>query len=213
MEYTAPYCGKKTLCPTCGHTITFPAIPPARGAAAPATGPATGPAPRQKPGQKPAAKAGPAGSGNSKGTGDNLRDFQHWNVVVQCAVPFLIVAVLLAGAVFVKKNFGSPAAPVPELVVQPEPGAWNRMTELTKADEAVRAEIQEVTVARSLLASAQRMQLRLQSGDAMQRKGAADQVEAKQRLLAAAQKRFQTAFANYQKLGGKVDYRAQLPNN
>ena len=208
MEYTAPYCGKKTLCPTCGHTITFPAIPPGHGAAAPATAPAPG----QKPGQKPAAKAGPAGSGNTKGTGDNLRDFQHWNVVVQCAVPFLIVAALLVGAVFVKKNFGSPATPVPELVVQPEPGAWNRMTALTKADEAVKAEIQEVTVARALLASAQRTQLRLQSGDPMQRKGAADQVDAKQRLLAAAQMRFQAAFANYQRLGGKVDYRSQLPN-
>ena len=30
MEYTAPYCGKKTLCPTCGHTITFPAMAPGR---------------------------------------------------------------------------------------------------------------------------------------------------------------------------------------
>ena len=30
IEYSAWYCGKQMVCPICGKTVTFPAIPPGR---------------------------------------------------------------------------------------------------------------------------------------------------------------------------------------
>jgi len=142
-----------------------------------------------------------------------LRGFEHWDTVAQCVVPFLIIGVLLAGAFFVKKNFGNQTAPAPEMVVQAEPGAWKKMTDLIKADETVRAELRAVKADQASLALAQQTQARLQTADLPQRRSADKQVDERQRELAAAQKRFQDAYTTYQGLGGTVDYRRQLSNN
>src|ERR1700678_1797356 len=85
IEYTAGYCGKQMQCPICGHTVTFPALPPAR----------SGQTLRvksleRKPERKWSWKLPPALV--------FLLNFQHWNVVAQCAVPFVIIGALLAGA-------------------------------------------------------------------------------------------------------------------
>jgi hypothetical protein len=202
VEYTAGYCGRQIQCPICGHDFVFPAIPPGLGT----------PAGRRlalarKEAERPALKW----SWDFKGMLLYVRDFQHWNVVAQCLVPFLIVGALLAGAVIVKKNLGSPTAPVPDLVVQAEPGALKKITELTKAEDAVKAKIQEVQAARSLLALAQRAQMRLKTSDPLQRKSAEKQVAEKQFALTSAEKGFQDAYAEYQKLGGTINYRSQEP--
>jgi hypothetical protein len=202
VEYTAGYCGTQMQCPICGHAFVFPAIPPGSGT----------PAGRRlalarKVAERPALKW----SWNIKGMLVYLRDFEHWNVVGQCLVPFLIVGALLAGAVIVKKNSGNPAAPAPEAVVQVEPGALKKMTDLTKADDAVKAKIQEVKTARALLAAAQQAQTKLKTTDPLQRKSAEKLVAERQCTLTSAEKRFQDAYAQYQKLGGTVNYRSQEP--
>ena len=61
----------------------------------------------------------------------------------------------------VKRNFGNPTAPEPEMVVQAEPGALKKMIDLTKADQAVRAQMQAVKTAQAMLAAAQQMRARL----------------------------------------------------
>ncbi len=204
IEYTAGYCGKQMQCPTCGHTVAFPAIPPG--------GLATG---TRRPGlaRKAEAKPGLKTSWPGKGMLRYLRGFEHWDTVAQCVVPFLILGALLAGALFVKKNFGNPTAPAPEMVVQAEPGAWKKMTELIKADEAVRVELRAVKAAQASLALAQQIQKGLQTADLPQRRSAEKQVDERQRELTSAQKRFQDAYTSYQGLGGTVDYRRQLFNN
>jgi len=200
IEFTAEYCGKQIQCPSCGHTVTFPAVPPGRGAPT-AQKPTSKAAARQAPNKTAAAaEPGPEWSWTPKGMLLYFRDFQHWNLVALCLVPFLILGALWAGASFVNKNFGNPAPPAPGPAVQADPGAFQRMTDLTKADEAVRAEMQTVAMAKTALARAER-------------RGVGEQVAEKQRNLTIAQNQFDTAYANYQKLGGKVDYRSQLSRN
>jgi DNA-directed RNA polymerase subunit RPC12/RpoP len=214
IEFTAGYCGMQIPCPSCGHLVTFPAIPPGRSATS-----ARGQAPAQKPGaksklaKKAAVESASQWSWTGKGMLLYLRDFQHWNVVVQCAVPFLIIGALLAGAILVNRNFGDPTDPASGPAIQAEPGAWQRMTDLTKADEAVQVEVRSVAMARAALDLAQQGQRRLQTTDSLVRKGVDEKVAGKQRNIAFAQKRFDDAFKHYQDLGGRLDYRSQLPKN
>ena len=85
IEYTVGYCGKQMQCPICSQTVTFPALPPGR----------SGPTLHVKSlERKPERKW----SWKLPAALTFLLKFQHWNVVAQCAVPFLIIGVLLAGA-------------------------------------------------------------------------------------------------------------------
>jgi hypothetical protein len=203
IEYTAGYCGQQMACPICGQNVTFPALPPGR----------PGTTLRVKTLERKQEK-----KWNWKLPAPLafLLQFQHWNVVAQCAVPFLIIGVLLAGAVVVKKKLGdapaavdAPAVPV----VQADPEAWQKTTDLANADRAAQQRLQELIVARAKAENAERLRRQVQSMEPSQRKSPEQQAELAQRECEAAQQRFDRAFQLYRQLGGTVDYAAQLPRH
>jgi uncharacterized protein (DUF342 family) len=126
-------------------------------------------------------------------------------------VPFVIIAVLLAGAVYVKKKLGEPstatdAAPV----MQADPEAWQRMADLTKATQAMQAAAKNLDQANASLAYQEQALRRLDNGDALQRKAADERVQRAQITATAARQQFDAAEAKYRQLGGTTDYRSQL---
>jgi len=200
IEYTLGYCGKQIQCPMCGHTVTFPAVPPKQ----------SGPALKLK-GMRP--KAAKNWSLKLPGFLGSLRDFQHWNTVAQCAVPFLILAVLLGGAAFVKNKLAEPSAEVATPAVQADPEAWQKMTELRKADQAVKDSMKGLATAHANadLAEQRRRQALARKLEPTDLRTVEDQAQLAQKQLVAARQRFDTANAKYQQLGGTVDYRSQCP--
>jgi len=210
VEYTAGYCGRQMQCPICGNTITFPAIPSARGGKTVAVEE-----------QKPARKW----LWNAKAIFPYLRDYPHWNTVVQISVPFLIIGALLAGAAFVKKQFADEPAAAPAPVVQAEPGGWDKMTGLARADQKMQQYVQSISHARMALAAAERVldseQKRYNLSRGYEEQQAVlSNVQSAQRSVAQAQntlsylrQHFDIDLANYQKLGGTIDYRSRVPNN
>jgi hypothetical protein len=206
IEYTVEYCGQQMQCPSCGKTVAFPAIPPGRGRGAPTS--------RVKALDSRRAAAKPARTWlrNAPGALGFLRDFEHWNVVWQCAVPFLIVGLLLAGAAFVKNKLGDATAPATIPAVQADPAAWQRMTDLTKADETVRALIREYEAAHAMVVSADQAHQQTAKRDPSQSKSMEQQVLVAQSTLSAAHKRLDDALEKYRELGGTVNYRNQIPN-
>jgi len=203
IEYTVGYCGKQMQCPICSQTVTFPALPPGR----------SGPTLHVKSlERKPERKW----SWKLPAALTFLLKFQHWNVVAQCAVPFLIIGVLLAGAVFVKKKLGDAPAPVDASsapVVQADPQAWQRTTDLNNAELAVQDRLKELNAAHAKADSAERLRRQVQSLEPFQRKSTEAQAEHAQHELEAAQLRFDRAYELYRQLGGTVDYRAQAPRH
>ena len=126
IEYTVGYCGKQMVCPICGKSVTFPAIPPG----------VKGPSLHIN--RPEAARASKWSFSISLACIrlllPSLRRFKHWNMALVCLVPFIIVGALLAGAAVVRKQFGNaPATPVAPLV-QADPNAWQKMTDLARAD-------------------------------------------------------------------------------
>ena len=198
IEYTVGYCGKQMQCPMCGQTITFPAVPPGRPA----------PSLRAK-GSEP--KMAQKLAGKLPGAFASVRDFQHWNVVWQCAVPFVIIAVLLGGAIFVKNKLGAPTSdggggPV----VQAEPDAWQKMTDLTKAQQSVQAAAKVLEQENYLLEHEQQSRRRSNSTDPLQIKAAEQRVERAENAVKIARKQFDAANDKYRQLGGTIDFRSQL---
>jgi hypothetical protein len=142
-----------------------------------------------------------------------LRDFRHWKVVAQCAVPFLILGALLAGAAYVKNKLGAPSAVSPVSVapaVQADPQAWQKMTDLNKADQAVRDRMKDLAAAHAYLSLMEQNNRKSQTCESSQRKGAEEAMQRAQNTVSAARQQFDAAMASYQKLGGAVDYRSQL---
>jgi hypothetical protein len=211
IEYTAGYCGKQMVCPICGQTVTFPAIPPG----------GKGPSLHIN---RPEAAPAPKWSFDFHGILGFLRRFEHWNTVLVCLAPFIIVGALLAGAAVVRKQLGNaPAMPVaPSL--QADPNAWQKMTDLARADQLAREKLDAVRKAGAAVAAAERYRASVHAfyhtkrapdqatyESWMAQYKAADQAVAKaQKDLAAAHQCFDNAVQNYQKLGGTIDYRRQL---
>jgi hypothetical protein len=199
IEYTAGYCGQQMQCPMCGKTVTFPAIPPKRtGPILRARGVPTEPAPKWS-------LKLPAGLGFP-------RDFQHWNVVAQCAVPFLLIAALLAGAVFVKNKLAAPADEPAAPAVQADPGAWQKMADLNKADQAVKDSMKVLAAAHAQADQSARLLAQARKLEPEQQPSAQAQAQRAQQQLLAARQQFDKANTLYHQLGGAVDYRSQCPN-
>ena len=199
IEYTVEYCGQQMQCPECGQTVIFPAIPPRRDDSSARARIHQSKPPRTQSRPVPAAFS-------------FLRAFQHWNVVVQCAVPFLIIGALLAGAAFVKNKLGDAAAQVSIPTVQANPDAWQRVTDLTKADQVVRARVAELNAAHTFLAAAEKESRLIGTSNPSQTKHAAEQMKRGETAVNVARRQFDDAYADYQRLGGTVDYRGQLPS-
>jgi hypothetical protein len=197
IEYTAGYCGKQMQCPMCGQTITFPALPPG----------GHGTTLRVKSLEYKEAKKWRLPPAIVL-----LLNFQHWNTVAQCAVPFVIVGALLAGAIIVKNKFAETPTTVAVPVVQADPDAWQKMTDLSKAEIAVKEQLREVKVAQAKAEMAERLRKQVQHLDSFQRKSTEQQAETAERELVVAKQRFDLANDAYLRLGGNVDYRSQIKN-
>lgn len=207
IEYTAGYCGKQMVCPMCSQNITFPAVPPGKAKSAL----------HIKRTEASETRKWPIDFGPIL---EFFEKFKHWNVLLACAVPFLIVAGLLYGASFVKQHFNEDADPVKAPAVQADPTAWQKMAALTQADQAVQQQLQNVIAAHNTVLSAQAVlagdraqyshstitaavQGKLNQDDQM--------VQRAQNNLNATRNAFENACRNYQSLGGKVDYEQQAP--
>ena len=210
IEYTAGYCGKQLTCPICGKTVTFPAVPPG----------GKGKGLRINRPEPVRVKW----SMNPRDIIACLNQFKHWSIVLYCVVPFVLLVALLVGASVLKKKFGdAPAMPdAPE--VHADANAWQKMTDLAKADGVVQERVVAVVQARAVVAAAQRTVDNLHAyyhGKTLdpvtyksyenQRKADDQVLDKAQRGLSAARDSFERALQKYQQLGGTVDYRRQLP--
>jgi hypothetical protein len=195
IEYTVGYCGKQMQCPMCSQTVTFPALPPGRKGTTLRVSSLQRKTERKW--QLPRALT-------------FLLNFEHWNVVWQCAVPFLIIGALLAGAFYVKKKFSDAPEAVTTPVIQVDPDAWQKTTDMTKAEMAVKDRMKELEAAHLQADMAERLRRQTKSADSLQTKRADEQVELTQKMLTAARQRFDRANDLYRQLGGNVDYRSQL---
>jgi hypothetical protein len=204
IEYTASYCGKQIQCPICGNTITFPAIPPQSGGAGVRI---------NRPEDKPARKW----AWNLQAIFLFLRDFQHWKTVVQCVVPFLIVGALLAGAAYVKNKFADQPAAPPEPIVQANPDAWQKMTELTRAEQAVKDQITVLVRARASVKQAEEIRAATHrqypgNSNPLMLRTADETAQKAQNNYNKARQHFENLLEQYRKLGGTHDYRGEAPN-
>lgn len=207
VEYTAGYCGSQMTCPICGHTITFPALPPGAGRG--------GTTLRLKRQETVAASSWFDLNkilASIRGVMGPLGRYEHWNIVLVCLVPFVIVGVLVAGASYVKKQFDSAPAASTSTAVQADPNAWQKMTDLARAEQAVQTQVQAETTAKATLAAAIKNRDRLRAfGAKTELKNADMMVANAEAALNYAQQCFETAFRKYQTLGGTIDYRQRLP--
>ena len=211
IEYTAGYCGKQMVCPICGQTVTFPAVPPR----------SKGPSLRIK---RPEAARAARWSFDFFGILAPLRRFEHWNIVLVCLVPFIIVGVLLAGAGVVRKQLDNTSAAPAAPLIPADPNAWQKMTDLARADQLVQAQLGVVRKARATVATAERNRANLHAywhvrraanqaiyDNVMAQYKADDQAVANaHKALDSAYQCFESALRNYQQLGGTTDYRRQL---
>jgi hypothetical protein len=183
----------------CGQTITFPALPPGGGQGTTLRVRSLEHKEARKWRLPPAIVL--------------LLNFKHWSTVAQCAVPFAVVGALLAGAIIVKNKFADAPATVAAPVVQADPDAWQKMTDLSKAEIAVKERLKELQAAQAKAEMAERLRQQVQHLDSSQRKNAEQQAEAAQRELIGAKQRFGLANDAYVRLGGTIDYRSQIRNN
>jgi hypothetical protein len=211
VEYTVEYCGKQMICPFCGKLMTFPAIPP--GGKRPLRLKRAEVVQRRK------------WSFNLKDIMIFLREFEHWNIVWAGVVPFVIIAGLLVGAVVLKKNAGEgPAMPAIAPVVGTNPNRWQQMTNQARMEEVMQERLAAVKQSQAAVKAAQQtfnsINARYQ-GRALDQYAVQNQVKevsAANKILTRAQSTFEmerssfeAAFLEYQKMGGKMDYRSQLP--
>ncbi|HTA31147.1 MAG TPA: hypothetical protein VK731_11720 [Candidatus Cybelea sp.] len=206
IEYTLEYCGTQLECPSCTKTVAFPAIPPGLGKGK------THARVKELDAKRAAANARKNWLERAANALGILRNFQHWETVWQCVVPFLVIGLLLGGAMFVKKKFGAASAPVEAPAVQADPEAWQRIADLAKADRTVRMLMKEYNVDQARLAAVEAARKQEQKGDSSQKQFIEEQVQQAQLTLSAAHKRLDAAMEKYRQLGGNVDYRSQMRN-
>jgi len=177
----------------CGHSIVFPAVPP-------------------RPKENPLRTSRPSESVVNKKPVTftpwpflrRLREFEHWKVVLQCLVPFILVGALLEGASLLRQHSSEPAKIAPP-ITQADPGAWKKMTDLARAEGAVQMQLKYLTAANADALRAQ------QYYSASRNKYHEEEASRAQAKLNAARQAFENAFLIYQRLGGTVDYRSQAP--
>ena len=201
MEYTDEYFGRRIPCPKCQHTIALPALP---------SGKMTSSLRLVRPADPSSAKF----QFNFASIVLFLREFKHWKIVGLCLLPF----VLVAGALVAASGTSHPdPAPVPAPApMAAAPQSLEKLTELTRADQLVRDRLDAVNRAFTASQTAEKNQAALRK----QHRGSAEPgstqtvdqaVQRAHRDCVNARKSFDDAYAQYQKLGGAIDYRRQLP--
>jgi hypothetical protein len=196
-------------CPICGNTITFPAIPPTKG------GSKAFYAERPKRARKWAGNAGKIFG--------NVWDFPHWNTVLQILVPFVIIGVLLATALWVKNKYSDEPASGSAPVVQSDPSGWDKMTKLAEMDRRLQQSVQSILRLRKDLAAAHAAsaneQKRLsEARDGDERQAISSNLQSYERAaeqtankLSGLERQFQIDYEKYRSMGGVVDYQSQVP--
>ncbi|MGA2542759.1 MAG: hypothetical protein ABSG78_14515 [Verrucomicrobiota bacterium] len=201
MEYTDAHSGLHIACPKCQHPIVLPAIPAGKLTTSLRV-------------VRPVAPSAAKFQFTFAGIVLALRGFKHWKIAGMCLVPFVLVAgALVAASVYGRHEAAPPAAPA-GVVVDPE--ALDTLTDLTRADQLVQDELAAVNRAFAVCQDAETKQAALHNQHREAAGPATFQAvdEAANRAhqaLADARKDFDKAFAHYQKLGGAIDYRRQLP--
>jgi hypothetical protein len=210
IEYTKDYCGRQVQCPSCAGSVTFPALPP---------GALTQKLRLER--DRPKVKQ-PFRLDFGKilaSTISFVRNFQHWQIVLMCLLPFGFIVVALGIASVVRHQDQQPNSEQP-VVAETRKTETQQVDAMLKADAIVRSRVQSILAAKSRLdnAVARRSQLRaMYSGrnpSAAARTvmaNADEQVEAAEANLNGWKKSFDIDYANYEKAGGKIDYRSQLP--
>jgi hypothetical protein len=190
-------------CPICGNVVTFPAIPPkttAKGLRL----------------DRPAVRVARKWVWKPRGLLLYLRDFPHWKIIGGVLVPFLLVGGLLAGARYVKKTFiDLPTAPPVEAIAPVDPGTWQRSADADRAGYKVEEQLKITRALRAKMKQADesRNAVRRQYGGSSPYAASAEEAfQRAQNNYNAAHDTFRSLNAEYQKLGGKVDYESQLSN-
>jgi hypothetical protein len=153
-----------------------------------------------------------------------LRTFEHWQIVAMCMLPFVLIAVGLATASFVRKH-DSQAKPTDTVLSTTQTAENERIAALNQAELVVQDRVKSIWTAKSALDAATRKRTVLHStydgkqlGPAMrnavdaQYKVADEEVLAAEANLNGWRKTFDSVYETFQKYGGKVDYTSQLPH-
>jgi hypothetical protein len=153
----------------------------------------------------------------------NVWDFPHWNTVLQVLVPFVIIGVLLAAALWVKNKYSDEPASASAPVVQADSAGWDKMTKLAQADRKMQQYVQSIAQTRRALAAAraalQNEQKRLgEARDPDERQAISSNLQSYERIadqtqnkLSGLERQFEIDYEKYRELGGTVDYRSQVP--
>jgi hypothetical protein len=213
IAYTKDYCGKRVQCPSCNGNVVFPAIPP--GGHQPLR------LERDRPKVKERFHFDPAKILGSLVS--FFRTFEHWQIVLMCTLPFALIVVGLAAATFVR-NRDVDTRPNEPVLSASQVAENQRIAELNKAEAIVQDRVRSVWTAKTAADTARRNSAALHNtydGKSLSQ-GMRSAVDAKYKLadeeiatadanLIAWRNTFDREFEKYQKLGGKMDYRSQLP--
>lgn len=213
IEYTRDYCGKRVQCPSCSGDVVFPAIPP--GAHQPLR------LERDRPKVKARFNFDLAKILGSIAT--FFRTFKHWQIVAMCLLPFILIVVGLAAASLVRKSDAEPK-PKSSALSASEIAESQRIEALNQIEAIVRDRVHSVWTAKTAVDNARRNSAALHSvydgkqlSDATRRavdaryKVADEEIETAEAAMNGWKNAFETEYGKYQKLGGKTDYRSQLP--
>jgi hypothetical protein len=201
IEYTDSYSGMQIPCPRCQQPIVFPGI---AGHKMTTTLHLVGRGP------KPPARF----QFTFAAIFLLLREFKHWKIVGVCLVPFVLLAgALVAASISSRHQTDAVALPTAPVV---DPHALDKLTDLTRADQLVQERLAAVSKAFADCQAADQKQTEQHTHHrgpiAPTTFQAVDQAARRaHQALDSARKEFEAALAHYQKLGGTIDYRRQLP--
>jgi hypothetical protein len=213
IEYTRDYCGKRVQCPSCAGDVVFPAIPPG------------GHQPLRLERDRPKVKKSfRFDAANILGLAVSfLRNFKHWQIVAMCMLPFALIVIGLAAASFLQKTDVDTKPKEPVLSAS-QIAENQRIAQLNNAEAIVQDRVRSVRIAKNAVDAGRRKSAALHNtydgktlSAAMrnavdaQYKVVDEEIAAAEANLNAWRNAFDIEFAKYEKLGGKVDYRSQLP--
>jgi len=203
MEYTDEYSGMRMPCPKCQQPVVFPGVAARKMTSSLRLAGAVA---------KPPARF----QFSFAGIIAFLREYKHWKIVGVCMIPFVLVAGALVAASLASRHGPAPPPRMAEVPVAPD--ALGKLTDLTLADQLVQERLAAVNRAFTACQTAEKNKTVLHN----QRRGAASPaslqaaeqvVKRARQAFDNARKDFETAFAQYKKLGGTIDYERQLPKS
>jgi hypothetical protein len=152
-----------------------------------------------------------------------MRTFEHWQIVAMCMLPFALIIIGLAAASFVSRSNDDSKPKEPALSAS-QVAENQRISELNKLEIIVQDRVRSCWTAKNAVDAAKRksailhntydgkqLSQSMRSAVDAQYKVADEEILTAQANLNGWRTAFDTEFAKYQKLGGKMDYQSQLP--